>query len=225
MRGISITGVKQTFKTIGHLVWRFKYVVLVLIVLLGALIGWMTYQKANANKWERATDSYKRADYDAAAEILKDVAMPKSDSEKLNVYAQTMLATRQLDKAAEAYNRLYELKKDPFAKLLIGNVYNEKKDYDKAAEAYNQLIDADPTYVQAYVNLSTMYKIRGNNQAAIDTAKKAVKNNESNVTLLELLVSMTMQDKTSADYKEAVQKLKQVNPKDPLLVELNEVRA
>lgn len=105
------------------------------------------------DKWKTATDYYRRADYDNAAKILNKVSMPK-DAERLAIYAQTMLATRQLEKAAKSYEELYKLKKDPFAKLVLGNIYNEQKRYTDAAKI--TLCARLPKSVPAYYTLVKM---------------------------------------------------------------------
>lgn len=196
---------------------KYWYITFGVVLLVGVAFGWIIYQKSIDTKWAKATDSYRRADYDATAKILNNLPVPTKDEERLAMYAQTMLATRQLDKSADAYEQLYKLKKDPFAKLVRGNIYNEQKKYDEAAKIYNELIDANPSYVQAYVNLATLYKLQNNNSKAVEVAKQGVKNNPNNTILLELLVSLTMQDKSSQDFKEAFSQLKTINPNDPLV--------
>lgn len=214
--------VKNILRNILRLVSRGKYLLLALIILVIGAGSWIYYRASLERKWQAATDSYRRADYDGAAKILKELDMPTKDAERLNIYAQTMLATRQYDKAAPAYSKLYELKKDPFAKLVLGNIYNEQKNYEEAGKIYSELIQANPSYVQAYVNFATMYKMQGNNKQAVAIAAKGVENNPSNTVLLELLVSFTMTDKNSDQYKNAVAKLKEVNPNDPLLEIISE---
>jgi tetratricopeptide (TPR) repeat protein len=213
------------FSGVGHKAWKIigksRWVLLVISVLIFMAAIWQ-YQRVSANNnWKKATDYFRRADYDSAAKILKGVSMPKT-SERLNVYAQTMLATRRLDKAAEAYQKLYESNKDPFAKLVLGNIYNQQKKYDSAAKIYKELIKANPTYVQAYVNLATLYKLQNDTDKAIKTADDGVKSNPNNTVLAELLVSLTMDDKNSDKYKDAVSYLKKLNPSDPLLIALEQ---
>ena len=207
---------------IGSAARKGKYVLLVLVALVAGLLVWQ-YHKNNINdNWKKATDYYRKANYDAAAKILNKMPIPTKDADKLAIYAQTMLATRQLDKAATAYTDLYNLKKDPFAELVLGNIYNEQKQYPQAQKIYQKLIDSNPSYDQAYVNLATLYKLQGNNSAAISTAQKGVTNNPNSIVLNELLVSLTMTDKNSQQFKDAVAKLKKLNPNDPLLVVINQ---
>jgi len=195
---------------------KYKIVAIVVVLLVAGLGGWQYRSASVNNNWKKATDYYRRADYDGAAKILKKMDMPK-DATRLSIYAQTMLATRQLDKAALSYQKLYKINKDPFAKLVLGNIYNQQNKYDEAATIYQDLINSNPAYSQAYVNLATLYRLQNKNDQAVATAEKAVINNPNNVVLNELLVSMTMNDKDSPKFKAAIVKLQKLNPKDPLL--------
>lgn len=201
--------------------FKVKFAALVVLIAVLVLGGW-AYHRSQVNKqWEQAVDDYHHANYDAAAKIMNHMPMPKDDV-RLPAYAQTMLATRQLDKAATAYQALYNQKHDPFAKLVLGNVYNQQKKYDMAAKVYQDLIKANPNYSQAYVNLATMYKLQGKNTDAVAAAKQAVQNNPNNTVLNELYVSLTMDQKDSPDFKTAVAQLKKLNPQDPLLALIKE---
>lgn len=205
----------------GRFFKKYWYIIVILLLAVGGAIGWRVYQMNIDATWSKASDHYGRADYEAAAKLLEGMSMP-TDEKRLIVYAQTMLATRQLDKALPAYTKLYELKKDPDVKIKIGNIYNEQKKYDEAAKAYKEIISANTAFVQAYVNLATLYKLQGKNQDAIETAKQGVKSNPNSVTMHELLVSMLLEDKESSDYKEAVKSLEKLNPSDPLLETLKQ---
>lgn len=197
------------------LLWKYWYVFVVVIILVAALTGWLTYRSVQEANWNKALDYYGRADYAKAAKLLDGMAMP-TDEKRLTAYAQTMLATRQLDKALPAYTKLYADKKDPAVKIIIGNIYNEQKKYDAAAATYSELIAANPGYIQAYVNLATLYKLQGKSDDAIAVAKKGVQANPKSVVLHELLISMLLEKKESPEYQQAVQSLKQLNPQDPI---------
>ncbi|USN96646.1 MAG: hypothetical protein H6797_00375 [Candidatus Nomurabacteria bacterium] len=210
--GAKKKGVKGLARALG----RYWYALVVLVVIVAGAIAWFVQQASADAAWQKATDDYGRADYAAAAKLLDNVAVP-TDEKRLTVYAQTMLATRQLDKALPAYNSLYAKKKDPAVKIVIGNIYNEQKKYDEAAKTYRDIINANTTYIQAYVNLSTLYKLQSKTQDAIDVAKQGVKANPNSATLYELLISMLLDNQGSTDYKQAVATLKKLNPSDPLL--------
>lgn len=194
---------------------RYWYIILAIIIILALLLAWRLYQDHVNAQWSKATDDYGRADYQDAAKILDGMPMP-SDPQRLTVYSQTMLATRQLDKALTGYQALYDAKKDPSVKLIIGNIYNEQKKYDDAAKAYSDLIAANSGYVQAYVNLATLDKLQGKTDDAVATAKQGVKANPNSATMYELLISMLLEHPDSADYQQAVASLKKLNPQDPI---------
>lgn len=200
---------KQFFKKYGVLI------ALAIIVLAG--VGIVQQKHASdTNKWKKITDYHSRAEYQKAADLLKDTEPPK-DQKRLAVYAQTMLATRQLDRALVGYQDLYKANKDVATKLIIGNIYNEQKNYKDAETVYLEVISSNSSNVQAYVNLATLYKLQGKSKEAAQLAKKAVAANPGSVVLQELQVSMLLEDKTNPDYKEAVAALRKLNPQDPLL--------
>jgi tetratricopeptide (TPR) repeat protein len=215
MRG-KLLQVLLQLRKLGGFLLKYKFIIVVLVVALAGVVVWQYQRAASENNWKKVTDAYRRANYEEASKLIGDAKPPK-DPERLAVYSQTMLATRQLDRAADGYKKLYDAKKDPFAKLVLGNVYNQQKKYDEAAKIYEDLIASNPSYAQAYVNLSTLYKVQSKDEKAIEIAQKAVKNNPNNTVLNELLVSMTMHDKNSKVYKDAVAQLKKLNPNDPLL--------
>ncbi|HMR72996.1 MAG TPA: hypothetical protein PKD68_03245, partial [Candidatus Saccharibacteria bacterium] len=62
--------------------WRFKYIVLVLILLVVSAGAWVIYQNQLNAKWSHAIDSYRRANYDEAAGHLKGLSIP-DDPERL----------------------------------------------------------------------------------------------------------------------------------------------
>jgi tetratricopeptide (TPR) repeat protein len=208
-------------RTWGHYVRHYWYVGVAVLVIIVGLLAFAYMRARDIDMWASAQDAYTKADYAKSAEILKNVGIP-SDATKLKVYAESMLATRQYDKALPAYEKLFDLKKDPDISIKIGNIYNEQKKYDQAEKAYQQVIADHPTYVQAYINLATLYKLQSRTDNAITAAKNGVKTNPKSVSLYELLVSMTMDKKDSEDYKNAVAKLKELNPSDQLLIVLGE---
>lgn len=212
-------GKKNNSNGVLWLLSRFWYVVLVLVVVVGGLVVWSVQMRAVDDVWKKAADDYGKADYEAASKLIEDMPIP-SDEKRLTMYAQTMLATRQHDKALPAYEKLYAMKKDPAVKIIIGNIYNEQKKYDEAAKTYGSIISSNASFIQAYVNLATLYKLQGKTEDSVRVARQGVEANPNSVTLYELLVSMLLEDKTSAEYKDAVAKLKKLNPSDPLLESL-----
>lgn len=200
---------------------KYWYIAGAALAVLISVAVWQVLMIQNDKAWQQATDYYKRADYTNAGKILDNMAIPR-DEEKLRIYAQTMLATGKLDTSLEAYTRLYESTSDASVKMYIGNIYNQQEQYDDAEKIYKEIIASNSSNVQAYVNLATVYRLKGDNAAAAKIAQDAVEKNPANVTLLELRVSMLLEDKTTPEYKKAVAALKAANPQDPLLKSINQ---
>ncbi len=191
-----------------------------MVVVVG-IVAWQVVHARNEATWNKATAYYEKAEYDKAADALKGMGMP-SDPKRLQVYSQTMLATRQFDKALEGYQKLYQVKNDSATKLVIGNIYNEQKKPDEAISTYKGIISSDPAYAQAYVNLASIYAMQGKTSEAITTIDQGIGKVPKSVTMHELKVSLLVSRKGSAEYNQAVAALRQVNPDDPLLRSLKE---
>lgn len=195
---------------------KFWYIALAVAVLAGVLIFLQSRHAAQEQAWKDATNFYTGGNYDRAAQVLEGFDMP-TDPVRLKIYAQAMLATRQLDKAVAAYGQLYEMDKDLSVRLIIGNIYTEQKKNDDAAKIYQEIIDADKNYIQAYINLATLDKQQGKLDEARAITTKGIEANPKNITLQELRVSLLLDKKGSADYNAAVASLRALNPTDPLL--------
>ena len=166
--------------------------------------------------WERATAFYQDVDYESAGKELEGLPMP-SDPKRLLVYSQTMLSNRRFDEALVGFQKLYSIEPSLDTKLIIGNIYAEQKEFDKAVDVYRELIAADAKYIQAYVNLTTLYKLQGRAGDAKAVAVQAVANNPGNITLHQLQVAVLLDQKGSPEYQAAVEGLRKVNPTDPML--------
>lgn len=219
IQSVSTPGDKQKKGVRGKIkkiITRWWLVLLVVVLVVAGALGWLVYRQSQEQIWKSATDYYARAEYAKAAGLLKQVGIP-SEKGRLRVYAQTMLATRDLEKAEPAYKKLFETTKDPADKLALGNIYNEQKKYDQAIRVYQEVLLDNKNNVQAYVNLTIVHKLQGNVKEATSVAKEAVANNPQNATVHELLVSMLMENKGSQEYKDAVESLRVLNPDDALL--------
>lgn len=213
---------KPLYKHIFQFIKKYALIIVIVFIIAAAIFLWLAIRAHQKAVWTRATDYFSRAEYEKAEKELRDVKVP-SKADQLRVYGQTMLATRNLDKSLAAYNKLYDLNKDPSDKLIIGNIYNEQKKYDEAIKVYREVIAANPNNIQAYVNAATVYKLQNNSNEAIKIANEGVEKNPSSVVLHELKVSMLMSDKNSKEYKDAIEALKKLNPQDQLLQALNEL--
>jgi predicted Zn-dependent protease len=128
---------RNKFWSFMRIVRRYWYIIAGVVIVLAVIIFFQVKQANAEAAWKRAQDSFAKADYDNAAKAMQGLGIP-SDPDRLRVYSQTMLATRQLDQALAGYERLYSAKKDPAVKIIMGNIYNEKKQHDKAIELYRE---------------------------------------------------------------------------------------
>lgn len=211
---------RSTNNKIIKFIKRFWYIFLIAGVVIGVAIGWAVSSAREGAAWERATDAFSRADYESAKKEIDSLAIP-AEQDKLKVYAQTMLATRTLDKALAGYEKLYNDTKDPATLLILGNIYNQKEDYEKAIATYKEVIANNENNIQAYVNLATVYKLQQKGKEAVVIAEQAVEKNSKSAVAHELLVSMLLDQKGSDAYNKAVDDLKTLNPNDPLLQSIN----
>lgn len=213
---------KKSFKNkVVHFVKKYWYIVAFAITIISALITWQVLAAQNAAAWQRAEDHFQKADYASAEAILVNMPVP-GDAEQLRVYSQTMLATNHTEKALEGYTKLYEMNNDASTYLIIANIHNQQEEYKQAIEIYRSIIADNNGNVQAYVNLATVYRIQGNKDEAALVAAQAVEANPNNVILLELRVSMLLENKDTNEYREAVDALRAANPEDPLLIALED---
>ena len=220
--GVSVRDDRVSKKqTVKSYVRKFWYVLLLVILVIVTFVYIVLSHFSNEQDWQKATKLYETADYAKINELIGDKKAP-NDDERLSMYAQTMHATGNLDKALVGYQKLDEKNPSPDMKIRIANIYNQKKQYDKAIQLYRDIVNQNPSYIQAYVNLATVQRLKGDNDGAAATASKGVENNPDSVVLHELRVSMLMEDKSTKEYKSAVKDLKRLDPKNQLIKILNE---
>ncbi|KKP69937.1 hypothetical protein A2X44_01865 [candidate division CPR3 bacterium GWF2_35_18] len=197
-------------------------IVLIIIVFILSVGAYFGYNWWNQKQWNNAEDYYRQGNYQKASEIMLKFSIPE-DTEKLGIYAQTMFATSHLDKAEIAYQKLYEKEKDPFAKMMLGNIANQNKDYEKAKTVYKELIESNPNYIQAYVNLATIYRIQQDQKNAVSITEEGISKNANATVLYELLLSIVINEPTSESYQKAYKKLKEINPQSAVIKSADEL--
>jgi len=173
--------------------------------------------------WKAADQHFKRAEYQQVFKLIKYVPKPQN-VERLRIYSQTFMALGEYDKARKGYEKLFDKTKDPAYRLIVGNILNQQEDYVGAIKVYEEVISLNPNYVQVYVNLSTIYRIKGNNDKAVEIAERGIGSNGNSIILYELLVSLMQEKKDSPRYNEAVNKLKLLDPQNILLKQIGEVK-
>lgn len=215
---------KNNFKKVFNFLLRHKTGTLSIILLLALLGGGLIYLSVyrQDTAWDKAKGYYQSADYTKAAEELKKVSFP-STVEKLEIYADTMFAIGDYESALKGYEKIYEINKESDAMNMIGNIFNQQNNYEKAIESYRKVIVSNPNYIRSYVNLSTTYRLKGDINNAIVVTKEGIVNNPNNTELRVLLVSTMVTNeelKKSSDFKDALDKLKELDPKNPILTQI-----
>lgn len=191
--------------------YKFCLLAVVLFIFLG--LGVYFYSE---NKWQKAENYYRQGEYKQAAKEIAYLLPPK-DQEKLKMYAHIMFATGELDKAEKAYSILAKQTDNPFFHIMLGNVYREKKEFGQAVSQYEELIDSHPNYVQAYLNLASLYSLQGQQDKAVEVLKRGTDKNPNAVNLYEMIVSILSDNKESSDYRWAKSHLKKLDPNNNLL--------
>jgi lipopolysaccharide biosynthesis regulator YciM len=193
-----------------------KALVLPMAFLVLLALGWAGVSAYMKKQWQLGTDSYRQSNYSEAADRLKNLPMPK-DQDRLSVYAQVMHASGNTEKAKAAYERLAEDHENISASVQIGNIALQQKDDVTAIAAYEKVINQNPGYVQAYVNLASVYRMQGHIDLAVSTLKKGIQNNPNASSLYAMMVGTLAQQPDSQDYKDAATALKKLDPQNPAL--------
>lgn len=116
--------------------------------------------------------------------------------EKFQLYAL-------LDQEAKAINEIHQLiKKYPKEyqyKVLLGDIFLEKKDKDKALKIYQEVLEKDPNNPYVYISLSNYYKATNQTQFAKKYILLALKNKDlpidRKMQILEEYTAQLLQNK------------------------------
>ncbi len=119
------------------------------------------------------------AKYDAA--LAKD---PKNADARLGK-ARSQIALAKLDDAEVTIDGLLKDSPDDRSlKLLLGDVYREKKDFDKGIDLYKGMLKADENDPEALNNLIVLYRAAGSYDKAHAASTKLLSRDPDNVTAL-----------------------------------------
>ncbi|MCX6013503.1 MAG: tetratricopeptide repeat protein [Chloroflexi bacterium] len=179
-------------------------VVLVFAVVIAGVWGYNKY------KWNKAKELYRTANYTELAKQLKDSAMP-SGQEELNIYARTMMTIGEYDKAYTAFSKMYEIDKSNDTKLIMGNALMQKQDLSGAERIYNEILQQNPNFIQAALNLASIYRTQNKTEQANETLTAALKSNPNSVQLYEYLISINT-PASASEYNSWVEELKKLDP-------------
>jgi tetratricopeptide (TPR) repeat protein len=184
-----------------------------LIIILALAVSGFFYLRIS--KWHKAESLYLAGNLPELAKIIKPGDMP-SNLTDLNIYARTMNSVGNFDESYKALEKMYSLDKSNDTKLLMANILVQKKDFSGAEKLYIEITQQNPNFVQAYLNLASLYRTEGKNQTAIDMLASAIKNNPNSVQLYEYLVTIG-NPTSSPDYNSWKEKLKVIDPNNTAL--------
>lgn len=180
---------------------------IVVLVLVAVISGFWGYNKY---RWNKAKELYRTANYTELAKQLKDSTMPQG-SEELNIYARTMMTIGEYDKAYTAFSKMYEIDKSNDTKLIMGNALMQKQDMAGAERIYNEILQQNPNFIQAALNLASIYRTQNKTGQANETLTAALKSNPNSVQLYEYLISINT-PASASEYDSWVEALKKLDP-------------
>lgn len=188
--------------------FRFIYFVLIGLVVLICL-GLFLYLQHN--RWKKAESYYKTGQYQKVYDTLASEPMP-TDPTRLDIYGRSMLATQHFDKALKAYEKLARTQNSLDTKLILANIKSEMGDANSSEDLYQEIIKENSNFVQAYLNLASLYRVQGKNEKANEILLEGVKNNPDSGGLYSYLISINADKKDSKEYKNWVDNLKRIDP-------------
>ncbi|HDK36326.1 MAG TPA: tetratricopeptide repeat protein, partial [Bacteroidetes bacterium] len=129
--------------------------------------------------------------------------------------ATLYLLTKQDQKAAEEFNKVYELSgKSPDALGKISEFYLQARKYDQAIQTYQKLIQLQPDKEENYINLGEMYQMKGDTATAVTFLESALKDHPAFSKVRNFLSDIYMNQN---QWKKALtlwQALKEEKPND-----------
>jgi tetratricopeptide (TPR) repeat protein len=155
------------------------------------------------------------ADYQQQLPDLEKKAADNPDDPKAQYdYAVALYATGDIEKAKDQYEKAAELDKNNASlQNNLGNAYRDLEEYEQAVESYKQAIAVDAKFLNAYMNLASLYLYTLDQpDKAIKTYQDALKNMPDNQEV-QVLLGMAYEksgEKTKA--KETYQDVLEANP-------------
>ena len=110
---------------------------------------------------------------DAEKDFGKLIEASPNNADAYKLRAICRLQLDQKDKALEDAAKVAEIEPRE-GNLLIGEIYEEDKNYDKAIEAYTKLIDVDQGQLAGYVKRYQAYLAKNDYEKALADANKVV---------------------------------------------------
>ncbi len=104
----------------------------------------------------------------------------------------------------------------------LGAVYLEQKNYDNARETFKHILKLNPDDVETIIDLGSLQKLRGENEEALASFRRAAEIEPTSPKNLDFLIEMSIIVKNKDLAEETLKKLKEVNPENQKLAEFGE---
>ena len=173
-------------------------IVLVIVLAFAVVFG---KKKYTDSQWGKAREAYKLTHYAEVVDLVGKLSEPKSQSD-LSLLAHSYLAVDNKDKALELFNELSKEESNIDAKLVSGNILRDQGKFKEAEDKYKEVMKINTGYIQAYLNLASMYKMNNQAELANETLTEAVKYNPTAVSVIDYRLDINADKKGSDVYKE-----------------------
>jgi tetratricopeptide (TPR) repeat protein len=194
--------------------WRSKYLYVIAVIVLGVVLTVVLNVYKTSNRWAKAEELYKGAEYSKIAELLSKESLP-NETERLEIYAKSMMATKNYDKAYGAYEKINKDGNSLDAQLMMANIKTEQGKYEEAEKIYMEVIGKNDGFIQAYLNLASTYRIMDRAQMANSILTDGLKKNPNSISILEYLISINSQE--NDQYQVWKEKLRELDPENDLI--------
>ncbi len=151
---------------------------------------------------EPVDEAVARKDFAAAIRLLDQriAKKPKNLAELTKLKAELCLECDRLGDAAAIYERILAIREIPWARLGLGRVAFEKKEYPQARETFQQLLAENSDYTAAYDWLARTHQALGDTKGAQEVLSDAVALSPKAVLRQKALGEVAMKNK---DFKSA----------------------
>ncbi len=115
--------------------------------------------------------------FNPKTQIKQEIKSENNNEDKPSLSADAMILynANDIDAALQILESIPKEDRTALDWLLIGNIYQDKKDTDKAATFYKQSTLTDIKFYRGYYNLANLYLEEENFQEAINLYKLAIK--------------------------------------------------
>lgn len=153
---------------------------------------------------------------EAEAELLKAVQVEPSNRNSRFILASYYLVNKQIDRAEAEYKALADLDKDrPESQAVLADFYSAINRTDEAVKIYQDVLAKAPEYTQGRYRLGEILLMKGDTAGANAQIAEVLKKDASDRQALILRARVRLQGGQAAEYKNAIEDLKEVLRQEP----------